>query len=47
VQPHTHFISDPSELDPHWFDDAKVVGITGATSTPRWLMEEVRNSLTP
>jgi len=41
VQPNTRLISDPGELDPAWFDGAETVGITGATSTPRWLMEEV------
>jgi 4-hydroxy-3-methylbut-2-enyl diphosphate reductase len=26
-----------------WFEGVESVGICGATSTPRWLMEEVAN----
>ena len=42
VQPRTHFIADASAIDPAWFDGVATVGISGATSTPRWLMEQVR-----
>lgn len=45
VQHHTHFISDVDEIDPRWFDGIDSVGITGATSTPRWLMEKVANNI--
>ncbi len=38
----SHFISDVSEIDETWFEGAKSVGICGATSTPFWLMEEVK-----
>ena len=34
-------IEEASEIETHWFDGAHSVGICGATSTPRWLMEEV------
>lgn len=34
-------IEEASEIETHWFDGAQSVGICGATSTPRWLMEEV------
>lgn len=34
-------IEEPSEIDTQWFEGAHSVGICGATSTPRWLMEEV------
>jgi 4-hydroxy-3-methylbut-2-enyl diphosphate reductase len=40
--PNTHFISDPEELDISWFSSNVSVGICGATSTPMWLMEEVK-----
>lgn len=40
VQPATWMISDAGELQKEWLKDAKSVGITGATSTPRWLMEQ-------
>jgi 4-hydroxy-3-methylbut-2-enyl diphosphate reductase len=41
VNPNTHFISAPSELNPNWLNGNKTVGVCGATSTPLWLMEEV------
>lgn len=34
-------IEEASEIDPQWLEGAESVGICGATSTPRWLMEEV------
>lgn len=34
-------IEEASEIEPEWFEKANSVGICGATSTPRWLMEEV------
>ncbi len=40
--PNTYFISDPKELDLSWFESDDTVGICGATSTPMWLMEEVK-----
>ncbi len=43
--PRSYFITDKSELEPAWFDGAQMIGITGATSTPRWQMEEVKNRL--
>ncbi|MBP3762413.1 MAG: 4-hydroxy-3-methylbut-2-enyl diphosphate reductase [Bacteroidales bacterium] len=41
VQPRTHLIASAAELEEAWFEGAGSVGISGATSTPRWLMEEV------
>ncbi len=43
--PRTHLLADESGLRGEWFDGASTVGICGATSTPRWLMERVRDSL--
>jgi len=45
VNPSTYLISNPSELDRQWLAGAESVGICGATSTPRWLMEQVKNSI--
>lgn len=45
VNPHTHLISEPSEIAPEWLDGIESVGICGATSTPRWLMEQVRDKV--
>ncbi|MFY0607339.1 MAG: 4-hydroxy-3-methylbut-2-enyl diphosphate reductase [Cyclobacteriaceae bacterium] len=43
--PNTYFISNKSELNKAWFRQDSTVGICGATSTPMWLMEEVRDAL--
>lgn len=45
TNPDTHFISNASELKREWFSANDKVGICGATSTPMWLMEDVRNEL--
>ena len=41
TNPRSFFISSAEELDVKWLLGAERVGICGATSTPRWLMEEV------
>ena len=41
----TYLVADEHDLQPGWFDGAETVGICGATSTPRWLMEQVREAL--
>jgi len=43
--PHTYFISSSSELDSSLFSPGDTVGIAGATSTPMWLMQEVKAEL--
>lgn len=45
VNHRTHLISNETELDPEWLTDAETIGICGATSTPRWLMERVRDHI--
>jgi len=42
VNPRTHLISNAGELNPEWLSEADSIGICGATSTPRWLMEDVK-----
>jgi 4-hydroxy-3-methylbut-2-enyl diphosphate reductase len=37
------FISDETELKKEWFFNVNKVGITGATSTPMWLMEKIKS----
>jgi len=41
--PRTHFISTAAELPASFGLDVESIGICGATSTPRWLMEQVRD----
>ena len=45
VNPNTHMIEGPNEIDPVWLDGIETVGICGATSTPKWLMEQCRDAL--
>lgn len=42
VNPNTRLIANANEIDPEWIGAATRIGICGATSTPRWLMEEVK-----
>lgn len=41
----TYHIEDATEIDVAWLEGAQSVGICGATSTPRWLMEDVAKAL--
>lgn len=42
INPKTYFVSTPDEIPADALKSAKSIGICGATSTPRWLMEEVK-----
>ena len=41
----SYFVSDTKEIDENWFKNFNSVGICGATSTPRWLMDEVADHI--
>jgi 4-hydroxy-3-methylbut-2-enyl diphosphate reductase len=45
ANPRTHFIEDIEEIDAAWFRGAARVGISGATSTPHWLMLRAKESI--
>lgn len=45
VNSDSHLISNASEIEPAWLTEKKSIGICGATSTPSWLMEEVRDAI--
>lgn len=45
VLPTTYLIGTADEVKAEWLHGAQSVGISGATSTPRWLMEEVAEKL--
>ena len=38
-------IEEASELQHEWFEGVESVGICGATSTPKWLMEEIASAI--
>jgi 4-hydroxy-3-methylbut-2-enyl diphosphate reductase len=41
VNPNSHFIDQASAIDDKLLEGVSSIGICGATSTPKWLMEEV------
>ena len=45
VNPNTHLIEGPEEIDSSWLEGIQTVGICGATSTPKWLMEQCRDAI--
>ena len=42
VNPRSYMIDTASEVTPDWLQNCSSVGICGATSTPKWLMEECK-----
>ncbi|MEJ5054198.1 4-hydroxy-3-methylbut-2-enyl diphosphate reductase [Sphingobacterium sp. MYb382] len=45
ANPQSYFVSDVAEIDVTQFNTNETVGICGATSTPMWLMKEVKQAL--
>lgn len=45
INANSHHIEQPSEIDLHWLDGVKTIGICGATSTPKWIMEQCRDHI--
>ena len=45
VNPNTHLVEDAQEIESSWLEGIHSVGICGATSTPRWLMEQCRDAI--
>ena len=45
VNSNTHLIEGPEEIDPSWLEGISSVGICGATSTPKWLMEQCQEAI--
>jgi 4-hydroxy-3-methylbut-2-enyl diphosphate reductase len=41
--PETFFISSSDDLRKEWFKGKKAVGVCGATSTPKWLIDNIRD----
>ena len=41
----SHHIESPAEIDMAWVKGVKTIGICGATSTPKWLMEQCRDHI--
>ena len=45
INPNSHQVESADEINMEWFDTVQTVGICGATSTPKWLMEECRDAI--
>jgi len=45
INPNTYFVTEADEITTLQLDLTKKIGICGATSTPRWLMEDVAEKL--
>ena len=45
ANPDSHLISNESDIDPQWLVGKERIGICGATSTPRWLMNQVSDAV--
>ena len=45
ANPHTYFIEDEREIDSAWFEGMERVAVTGATSTPQWLMHRIADAI--
>ena len=45
VNPNTHFVSRPEDIEKSLLKDIQSVGVCGATSTPKWLMEACRKRI--
>ena len=43
--PNSYLIEGPDEIKLEWFEGVKSVGICGATSTPKWLMERCKEKV--
>jgi 4-hydroxy-3-methylbut-2-enyl diphosphate reductase len=41
TNPASYFVEQAGDINPEWFANCNTVGICGATSTPKWLMEEI------
>lgn len=41
--PRSYHIESPAEINMAWIHGVKTIGICGATSTPKWLMEQCRD----
>ncbi len=45
VNPRTFIVGSEGELDPKWFKNGDRVGVCGATSTPKWLLEGIARAI--
>ena len=45
VNPNSHLIDNEKEIDVSLLQNVQSIGVCGATSTPKWLMEKIYNQI--
>lgn len=45
VNANSHLIDNEKEIDPSLLQNVQSIGVCGATSTPKWLMEKIYNHI--
>ena len=45
INPETYFVAGEDDLNIQWFENKRTVGICGATSTPKWLIEKIKEAI--
>jgi 4-hydroxy-3-methylbut-2-enyl diphosphate reductase len=45
ANPRTFFVENEDELQAEWLEGVETVGVSGATSTPQWLMERLKEAV--
>ena len=45
INPRSYFVQSVEDLRPEMIAGAETVGISGATSTPRWIMEDIQHKI--
>ena len=41
----SYFVSSADEINPMWFTGCESIGVCGATSTPKWLIRQVAETI--
>ena len=45
VNPNSYQVESAKEINMNWFKGVTTIGICGATSTPKWLMEDCKKAI--
>ncbi|MDR2026494.1 MAG: 4-hydroxy-3-methylbut-2-enyl diphosphate reductase [Prevotellaceae bacterium] len=45
ANPNSYFVEQAHDINPEWFSECNTVGVCGATSTPKWLMEDIAGEI--
>ncbi len=45
ANPRSHMVESARDIQPQWLEECSSIGICGATSTPKWLMEQCKQHI--